>query len=192
MVDHWLFYKPGDRVLDLGFGAGLFSVSFARSGVELNCCDPSRQCVERARTLFLQQNLTATFQVCEPECLPYPAGHFDAVASINLLEVSRRPDLVLKEIARVLRPGGRAIIVTFIAGTPWSSRVVAYSIRHQDSSLVFNPLAPSNLINAISESGLRVDAIKRRTRFLPVTLLYRKVPWLKGSSCVVLLDKPAN
>lgn len=102
---------PGDRVLEVGFGPGVVIgrlVERASSG-RVAGVDPSREMVEQARARNEAAVRTGQVELWPGEAasLPFEDASFDKALAINSLQVW--PDQVagLREIGRVLRPGGR-------------------------------------------------------------------------------------
>ena len=101
--------KIGGEILDLGAGSGylsrLLSDERARRGVArgngLSACDIDGVSFSANGVPFTQCNVD--------EGLPYDDAKFDAVVAIEVMEHTRAPYRVLKEVARVLRPGGQLI-----------------------------------------------------------------------------------
>jgi len=96
-----------ERALDAGCGAGALAYALAPLVGEVVGIDPSSQYVAAAREhapdgcLFLEGDASA---------LPFPYGDFDLVGCVRVLHHVRRPELVVSELARVTRPGGRILI----------------------------------------------------------------------------------
>ena len=102
---------PGERVLDLGSGAGtdsLVAALMVGSEGSVTGIDMTPEMVEKARagaaTLGLQN---MTFVEGEAETLPFPDESFDAVISNGVIDLIPDKDAVFGEIHRVLAPGGR-------------------------------------------------------------------------------------
>ncbi len=97
------------KVLDVGCGAGSVAKAVKRERPDLDVvgCDVSRSALA-----------VADFRAAEAEKLPFADGEFDFVWIFDVLEHVEKPEQVLREIARVLRPGGAFHIVLPLEGQP--------------------------------------------------------------------------
>jgi SAM-dependent methyltransferase len=102
----WLPVVPGGRILDVGCGAGGLLASLGRAGWRAEGVDPDRNAVALAR----QQGLDA--HVGTLPGLAGGGGSFDAITMSHVIEHIVDPGGVLDEARRVLRPGGRLVILT--------------------------------------------------------------------------------
>jgi SAM-dependent methyltransferase len=94
---------PGRRVLDVGCGSGEFLEMLARTGAEVAGIDPAPAMLDLARRSVPDADLRdGDFRE-----LPWPAGTFDVVTAINSLQFADDKVRALREVVRVLRPGGR-------------------------------------------------------------------------------------
>jgi SAM-dependent methyltransferase len=101
--------QPSMRLLDVGCGPGSITIGFARvvSPGEVVGIDREPTAVDAARTLANDQHLAnLRFEVGTAEALPFPDASFTAVFAHTLLEHVPDPSLVLREMRRVLAPGG--------------------------------------------------------------------------------------
>jgi ubiquinone/menaquinone biosynthesis C-methylase UbiE len=145
---------PGDRVLDVGCGTGYFARRAARAvlpGGEVVGIDPSPSVIEYARG---RAPAHCTFVVAGAEALPQPDGSFDLVISslaMHHLPEPLRP-VALREMHRVLRPGGRLFIADF---RPPANPVAGHLIGSLGGhSMRFNPI--HLLAELIGDAGFRV------------------------------------
>ena len=98
--------EPGS-VLEVGCGTGWFAARVHDElGAEVVAVDQSERMVELARERGLEA------RVADVQALPFGDGSFDAVAANWMLYHVPDLDLGLREIARVLRPGGRLVAIT--------------------------------------------------------------------------------
>lgn len=104
-------YLAGKCVLEVGMGTGNMQVDLRRRGYEAWGVDLSPQMLRQAAGKARRRNLSP-FWACRAraEALPFPAECFDSVVSTFPSEYIVAP-ATLSEIRRVLRPGGRLVIV---------------------------------------------------------------------------------
>jgi ubiquinone/menaquinone biosynthesis C-methylase UbiE len=95
----------GRKVLDLGCGSGIFTKKIQRSGGKVVGLDRSKVLLEIAR----EENPTIPFIQGSALKLPFPQGRFEIVSSNLLIHYFRNLSNVFKEVARVLKPGGRFV-----------------------------------------------------------------------------------
>ncbi|MFF9147391.1 class I SAM-dependent methyltransferase [Streptomyces sp. NPDC014861] len=94
----------GGRALVVGGGRGLLAHGLARLGLDVVATDPSPAATALARAA---DNGPGVAHLTAPaEELGLPDGSFDLLYCADTLEITQRPDAVLAEAARVLRPGG--------------------------------------------------------------------------------------
>lgn len=98
---------PADaKVLDVATGTGNVAIPLARAGCIVIGVDIAPNLLEQARERATAEGLSANFDEGDAEALPYADGSFDAVVTMFGAMFAPRPELVAKELARVLRPGG--------------------------------------------------------------------------------------
>jgi demethylmenaquinone methyltransferase/2-methoxy-6-polyprenyl-1,4-benzoquinol methylase len=108
--------RPGERILDLAAGSGDLAEALARRvrpAGEVWVTDLNRRMLERGRDRLLDAGMQAPAVQCDAERLPFPAASFDAVTVGFGLRNMTRKEAALSEMARVLRPGGRAVVLEF-------------------------------------------------------------------------------
>ena len=114
---------PDQRVLDVATGTGMVARALARaSGCRVVGVDQSPQMLARAQEMVARDRSLAgriTFTEAYAERLPFADGEFDHVTFTYLLRYVEDPGATLRELARVLKPGGRLGSVEF--GLPGSA-----------------------------------------------------------------------
>lgn len=95
--------RAGERVLDLGSGPGDGTAELAESGMQVTGVDFSEKMTEVAR----RRHAGIAFHTADAEKLPFEAGAFDVVLANCVVHHLARPDVVFREVARVLAPHGR-------------------------------------------------------------------------------------
>ena len=113
-LDAWLdrlVPKPtaGSRLLDVGCGTGHHLARYRRMGYEVAGVDGSEEMLSHAR----DANPGVPLHRSDVQTLPFPDAAFDVVLSIEVLRYLPEPMQALREMARVLRPGG--VVVTTAA-----------------------------------------------------------------------------
>jgi SAM-dependent methyltransferase len=104
---------PGGRVLEVGCGPGRLAVPLARHGLVVTGLDLDPAMVERARInaeSALGVDRRPSFVVGDAASLAFPDASFDLVVSTMSVHHWEDPAAGLREIARVLLPGGRALV----------------------------------------------------------------------------------
>ena len=108
--------RPGERILDVATGSGDLASALGRRirpGGEIWLTDINRSMLVRGRDRALDEGLLAPAVQCDAERLPFPTGHFDCVTVAFGLRNMTRKDQALREMARVLKPGGRLVVLEF-------------------------------------------------------------------------------
>ena len=120
MAERWLYeikkQLPQDknlRILDVGCGAGFFSVLLAKEGYQVTGVDLTPDMVENARTLAAEEKTDCEFLVMDAENLRFADESFDVVISRNLTWTLPDVKSAYREWVRVLKKGG--ILLNFDA-----------------------------------------------------------------------------
>ena len=108
--------KAGDRVLDIAGGTGDLARAFARQvgadGVVVHT-DINASMLAVGRDRLLDEGLSLPTLVCDGEQLPFAGASFDLVSVAFGLRNMTHKERALAEMARVLRPGGRLLVLEF-------------------------------------------------------------------------------
>ena len=108
--------RPGERVLDVASGSGDLARAFARRvmpGGEVWLTDVNLNMLGRGRDRILDRGLLAPAVQCDAERLPFPDRYFDCVSVGFGLRNMTHKEAALAEMARVLKPGGRLVVLEF-------------------------------------------------------------------------------
>ena len=103
----------GRTLLEIGCGLGTDSLQFARGGALVTGVDLTEQSIELARRRFEMYGVPGTFQVADAEQLPFPDASFDVVYSFGVLHHTPDTPRAVREVARVLKPGGEIVIMLY-------------------------------------------------------------------------------
>lgn len=121
---------PGEVVLDVGTGTGVAAITAARAGARVTGLDLTPALlVEARRNADIAGCGELRFEEGDAESLPYPDASFDVVLSQFGHMFAPRPDVVMAEIRRVLKPGGRVAFATW-PPEHLVGRLFGFSARH--------------------------------------------------------------
>lgn len=125
--------QPDDDLLDVGCGSAVFLRHRAAGLRYVAGIDASQIQVGLARSRLAEHIAAGAAEIVlgDAAALPWEDGRFSAVASINCLKFVPDPDQALREMCRVLRPGGRVVHMTDppVTDPDKSGKVDAYGIR---------------------------------------------------------------
>jgi len=144
---------PGDRVVDLACGTGDFCELAAKRGARVTGIDFSLQMLRRGRTRSLDSDLVQG----DAEWLPFRSGSVDVVTCGFALRNFVSLEAVMREIARILKPGGRVALID-VDRPSWGPLRVAHS-------LYFDRLVP--LIGGIVSDRMAYRYLPQSTAYLP-------------------------
>jgi ubiquinone/menaquinone biosynthesis C-methylase UbiE len=144
--------KPeGMTVLDAGCGEGYFSRLLARNGAIVTGVDFSAKLIEAAREQRLTDTLPVSFDISGVDELPYRDNTFDLVVCNHLINDLYDPSKPISEFARVLRTGGRIVILMLHP---------CFYNKHAERDQVTNGLIASSYFDARSiEQHFEVDGL---------------------------------
>ncbi len=103
----------GTKVLDVGCGTGVVAVTAARAGAKVSGLDLSPALIDSARANARLAGVAVNFIEGDAEALPYPDAEFDIVLSQFGHMFAPRPDVTIREMLRVLKPGGTIAFSTW-------------------------------------------------------------------------------
>lgn len=106
----------GKRVLEIGCGMGFHSELLKRAGAVLTSIDLSPTSVASTKARFALKGLDGDIRQMDAEKLNFPDGQFDMVWSWGVIHHSSHTGRIMKEIARVTKPGGNARIMVYYLG----------------------------------------------------------------------------
>ena len=108
--------KAGDYVLDIAGGTGDLARAFARKvgdrGMVVHT-DINEAMLRQGRDRLLDEGLILPTGLCDAEALPFKSGSFDLVSVAFGLRNMTHKDKALAEMCRVLKPGGRLLVLEF-------------------------------------------------------------------------------
>ena len=124
----------GQRVLEIGVGAGSDFVRFARAGADATGVDLTEHAIRLVRQRLDNEGLEAHLQQADAEALPFEDEAFDRVYSWGVLHHTPDTARAVREAVRVLAPGGRLCVMLY-ARHSW----VAYGLWAKHALLKGRP-----------------------------------------------------
>ena len=144
-------YK-GKRVLEIGCRIGIDLTRFARHGAVVTGIDLLDSCVESARKNFALHGLTGDLRTMNGEQLEFDDESFDMVYAHGVVQYTEDPERMIREVRRVLTPGGEAILMVYNQYS-WLnvlSSVSGKNLEHEDSP-VFEKYSIRKFRRALSD-----------------------------------------
>ena len=128
----------GRPVLDVGCGAGVEVVRFARGGARVTGVDVSDRAVGLTRENLRHQGLRAGLAVADGEALPLPGESFDFVYAHGVIQYAASDSAVVAECHRVLRPGGLVMFQVYnrVSWLHLLSKVMKVPLEHEDAPVL--------------------------------------------------------
>ena len=108
--------REGSQVLDIAGGTGDLALAFAKKVGRSGCVvhtDINEAMLRTGRNRLIDAGVFLPTLVCDAEKLPFPDAHFDVVSVAFGLRNMTHKDVALAEMRRVLRPGGRLLVLEF-------------------------------------------------------------------------------
>ena len=148
--------QPGERVLEVGPGTGYYALDMAEwlsPGGRLDVFDLQQEMLDHTARRAGERGITNLVPTQgDARSLPYPDASFDAAYLVAVLGEIPDQDAALRELARVLRPGGRLVVGELFGDPHW--------------------VAPATLRRRGEEAGLRFE--RRTGRLLGHYSLFRR------------------
>lgn len=103
----------GRRLLEVGCGIGIDTVSLARRGYQVTAVDLTESAIEIARKRAVVEGLEIDYRTGDGESLDFDEATFDVVYSFGVIHHTPDMEKAVREIHRVLKPGGRAYVMVY-------------------------------------------------------------------------------
>jgi 2-polyprenyl-3-methyl-5-hydroxy-6-metoxy-1,4-benzoquinol methylase len=145
--------RRGDRTLDIGSGSGWLAIALARRGCRANVLDLAPANLTRIRA----QDASIRAVLAESATPPFASGVFDWVTAIEVVEHLTDPAAALRQIERILRPGGRTLVCV-----PYNERIeinlCIHCNRPTPKSAHLHSFTRERLVGLIESAGLIVES----------------------------------
>ena len=121
----------GKKLLEIGAGIGTDHAQFAKYGATTTDVDLSSGHLDLAQENFRFRGLSGTFIHHDAEVLPFPDNSFDVVYSNGVIHHTPNTQSVVDEIYRVLKPGGKAIVMVYAENSLhfWKNLVTTLGLK---------------------------------------------------------------
>lgn len=157
----------GEDVLDLACGSGNAAIVAATTGARVTAVDGAERLLGVARARAAEAGVDIDFRHGDLHALPVQDDSADVVLSVMGVVFASEPPRALAEIARVLRPGGRALVTAWVPSGPIDAMLTA--LRGVVSRVVPTPppasfawADPAALEGLAGAAGLRLEASEAR------------------------------
>ncbi|MCP5095924.1 MAG: class I SAM-dependent methyltransferase [Chloroflexi bacterium] len=130
-------YK-GKKFLEVGCGVGIDLVRFAREGAIVTGVDLAQVSIDLAKQNFENNGLEADLRIMNGEALEFEDNSFDVVYAHGVLQYTADPHQMARELHRVLRPGGEAIVMVYnrISWLNALSKLMSVGLEHEDAPVL--------------------------------------------------------
>lgn len=130
-------YK-GKVLLEVGCGIGIDLARFAKGGAQVTGVDVSDVAIRLAGNHFMGEGLDGIFRVMDGERLDFGDGSFDVVYAHGVLQYTPSPKTMIREIHRVLKSGGEAILMVYnrYSWLNLMSSLFKVKLEHEDAPVL--------------------------------------------------------
>jgi ubiquinone/menaquinone biosynthesis C-methylase UbiE len=176
----WVFavlpYIQGPRVLEIGFGPGHLQIQLNRLGFQTFGLDESRQMLRQAQANLARNHLPVALSRGYAQSLPFATSSLDSVVATFPSEyIANR--LTLAEIQRVLKPGGRLVIIpmAWIWGKSITDKAMKwlFSVTSQGEAATGN--LEGRIKSTFAEGGFRVEIVYAEIRHSTALIIIAEV-----------------
>lgn len=117
--------NAGQKILDVGTGTGFVALILAELGHEVKGVDISKGMMKEAEKKAKEKELNIQFNYADAEKLDEPYNTYDIVVNRYMLWTLQYPEKAIKEWIRVLKPGGKLIIID----GDWFNKKLSYKVK---------------------------------------------------------------
>ena len=164
-------YAPLARkaLLDIGCGTGSLARALTEEGADVTGIDPGEDALAKARKAVP----AARFEAVSAETLPFPDDTFDGAVMLNSLHHVPDPAKALAEAARVLRPGGRLVVIE-----PLASGTFFDALKPIEDETAIRAAAQAAIAHAVAEDAFACErdlTVERRESFADSEAFFTRV-----------------
>ncbi|RMH37835.1 MAG: class I SAM-dependent methyltransferase [Nitrospirae bacterium] len=130
-------YK-GKRILEVGCGVGIDLIRFAKHGAIVTGIDLAEVSIQLAKQYFAHEQVDGELLVMNGEALQFDDNTFDMVYAHGVLQYTADASQMIKEIHRVVKPGGEAIVMVYnrYSWLNLMSQLFGIALEHEDAPVL--------------------------------------------------------
>ena len=183
--------RSSQKVLDIAGGTGDLSLAFKKrvgSSGEVWLTDINSSMLTVGRDRLLDKGVITPVAQCDAEKLPFPSEYFDCVSVAFGLRNMTHKDVALKEMLRVLKPGGRLLVLEF--SKVWEPLKPAYDLYSFKALPLMGKLVANDAesYNYLAES-IRMHPSQEELKQIMLDVGFDRVDYFNLTAGVVALHK---
>jgi len=161
----------GKRVLDVGTGDGTYALEAAHRGANVTGLDSDPEMLGAARARARDGGVSLALQEGRAEALPFADASFDVVLAITVLCFVPDPHAAVKEIARVLAPGGKLVLGELARFSVWAARRRVRAWLGSRTWRHAHFWSRRELVHLAESAGLEAEVVRGAVHFPPLNLI---------------------
>lgn len=166
-------FMGGKRVLDVGTGDGTYAIGAATRGAIVTAIDLEPDMLQAARARASSTGVDVNFERGRAQSLPFDDASFDVVLAVTVLCFVPEADRAVREMARVLAPGGRLVLGELARFSVWAAE---RRVRGWLGSRTWRRArfwSRAGLARLATDAGLRVADVRGSVFFPPSAMAAR-------------------
>lgn len=163
------FLQPqaGQGLLEVGAATGRFALEVARRGARVVATDPNAALLAFGRRRKVPKAKQVAWVVAEGTRLPFPSEWFDAAFTVAALCFAQNQAAIVRELARVVRPGGLVVLGELNRLAPWQWWRRVKGLGRDSPYRQANFRSPGELLELLRHAGLEEVRYRTLLHWLP-------------------------
>lgn len=163
----------GRRVLDVGAGDGTYALEAASRGAHVTALDVDQEMLDAARARAARRGIPLELHAGRAEALPFSDAELDLVLAVTVLCFVPDAPAAIREMARVLAPGGRLVLGELNRRSVWAAQRRLRGWLGSESWRRAHFWSPTELEKLVRAAGLNVVRVRAAVFFPPSGLAAR-------------------